>query len=344
MVLEHARLTPSAPAVQSWDGNYTYRELDIITSKVVSYLAKRGLGPETFVLSCFEKSKWPVVARLAILKAGGAYISVDATDPPNFLKCVVDRVNVKIMLVSPGYKVKFASVIENVIPITEVIDESALLTGPICASVKPNNTCLILFTSGSTGQPKRIIQEHQALATAICDYVKALGMGRHSRVFQLYDYAFDISNTDYLGTLIAGGCCCIPTSSKEILSLIENMSILKANTTFLTPTFAIWIDPHLVPTLELVCIGGEPLSSELLEKWRGHVKLVNQYGMGEAATFCALNQDPKPGENAIVGYPGCGTIWLTDPSSLTFLFQSVLSEKSSSRAHIYRAATLTMCP
>lgn len=315
MALEHARLTPDAPAVQSWDGNYTYRELDIITSKVASYLAKRGVGPETFVLSCFEKSKWPIVARLAVLKAGGAYISIDATDPPNFLKSVVDRVNAKIMLVSPGYEKKFASVIENVIPITDAIDESASLTTPICSSVKPNNACLILFTSGSTGQPKGIIQEHRTFATAIRDYVKALGMGRHSRVLQFDDYAFDISNNDYLASLTAGGCCCVPTPVKEISALVESINTLKANTTFLTPTFAIWLDPHLVPTLELVCIGGEPLSNELLEQWRGHVKLVNQYGMGEAATFCALNQNPKPGENAIVGYPGSGAIWLTDPSS-----------------------------
>lgn len=57
------------------------------------------------------------------------------------------------------------------------------------------------------------------------------------------------------------------------------------------------------------------MSNDLLLKWRPHVKLINQYGMGEAATFCAYNIDPKPGQNAIVGRSGSGAIWITNPVS-----------------------------
>ncbi|KAJ5484553.1 AMP-dependent synthetase/ligase [Penicillium expansum] len=314
MALEHARLTPNAPAICSWDGNFTYRELDDLTSRLAFYLTNIGVGPETFVLSCFEKSSFAIIARLAILKAGGAYISIDATDPPIFLDSVINRVNAKIMLTSPEYASNYGSLISNVISITgDMLKE--LPTGPLSSTVQPGNACLILFTSGSTGQPKGIIQEHRSYATAIRDYNKVLGLGRHSRVFQFDDYAFDISNNDYLTALAAGGCCCVPTPEKSISGLIENINITKANMSFMTPTIAIQLSHKDVPSLELLCVGGEPMSNDLLMKWGPHVKLVNQYGMGEAATFCAYNDNPKAGHNAVVGKSGSGAIWIANPSS-----------------------------
>ncbi|KAJ5758649.1 hypothetical protein N7520_005805 [Penicillium odoratum] len=315
MALEHAKLTPDAPAICSWDGDLTYKELDDLTSRLALHLSSIGVGPETFVLSCFEKSTWAIVARLAILKAGGAYISIDATDPPVFLGSVISRVDAKIMLTSPDYASKYTSLISNVISINgDILKELPESNGVVCSTVQPSNACLILFTSGSTGQPKGIIQEHRSYATAIRDYNKVLGLGRHSRVFQFDDYAFDISNNDYLTALSAGGCCCVPTPEKTIPALIEHINSTKANMSFMTPTIAVQLAPHDVPSIELLCVGGEPMSNELLVKWGPHVKLVNQYGMGEAATFCAYNDNLKQGQNAIVGKSGSGAIWIANPS------------------------------
>ncbi|KAJ5899992.1 hypothetical protein N7495_004736 [Penicillium taxi] len=315
MALEHARLNPDAPAICSWDGNLTYRELDDLTSRLALCLTGKGVGPETFVLSCFEKSTWAIVARLAILKAGGAYISIDASDPPIFLDSVVSRVEAKIMLTSPEYVSKFTSLVPNVISISgNMLKDLPKASGVVCPSVQPGNACLILFTSGSTGAPKGIIQEHRSYATAIKDYNKVFGLDRHSRVFQFDDYAFDISNNDYLTALAAGGCCCVPTPEKTLRAMISNINSMKANMSFMTPTIAMQLGPHDVPSLKLLCVGGEPMSNDLLMKWGPHVKLANQYGMGEAATFCAYNDNPKAGRNAIVGKSGSGAIWIANPS------------------------------
>lgn len=316
MALEAAQHTPDSPAICSWDGNLTYGELDDLTSRLAKYLASIGVGPETFVLSCFEKSTWAIVARLAILKAGGAYISIDASDPPIFLDSVITRADARIMLTSPAYESKYTSLVQTVIPITrDILQALPKSTGRICSTVHPGNACLILFTSGSTGQPKGIIQEHRSYATAIRDYNRVLGLGNRSRVFQFDDYAFDISNNDYLTALAAGGCCCVPTPEKTIPALIENVNTLQANMTFLTPTVAIQLSPKDVPTLDIVCVGGEPMSNDLLMEWGSHVRLINQYGMGEAATFCAYNDDPKPNQSAVVGKSGSGAIWIANPAS-----------------------------
>jgi non-ribosomal peptide synthetase component F len=99
-------------------------------------------------------------------------------------------------------------------------------------------------------------------------------------MFQFDAYAFDISNNDFLSTLIAGGCCCVPTTSLSMGALMCDLNTLQANMMFVTPSVAIDMDPALVPTLQVMCIGGEPVSDAVLAKWLNHVKVFNQYGMG----------------------------------------------------------------
>ncbi|KAJ6527179.1 hypothetical protein B0H19DRAFT_1007359, partial [Mycena capillaripes] len=316
LCLRHAETQPNACAIESWDGNLTYGELDDLTSRLAHHLVVQGVRPDTFVLCCFPKSTWAIVGRLAILKAGGAYISIDASDPPCYLESIIRRTQTRIMLTAPEYVAQFQPLMSTVIEVTA----SSLICLPIkegvaCSDVRPDSPCLILFTSGSTGTPKGIIQEHRSYATAIVDYVAMLGLDASSRVLQFDDYAFDISNNDYLAPLAAGGCCCVPTPEKTIAALRENINALRVNMTFLTPTVAIQLGPHDMPTLRTVCIGGEPPSYDLLREWSGRVRLINQYGMGEAATFCAYNDNLHPDRIRIVGRAGSGAIWIANPAS-----------------------------
>jgi amino acid adenylation domain-containing protein len=316
MCLQHAKTTPDAPAVASWDGDLTYAELDDLTSRLAHHLVEQGVRRGSFVVSCFAKSTWAIVSRLAILKAGGVYISIDARDPPAYLESITRRAGVGIMLTSPEYTEQFRSFVEHVVAITHTfLNALPVKTEPACADIRPEDACLILFTSGSTGTPKGIIQEHRSYATSITDYIEKIGLNSTSRVFQFDDYAFDISNNDYLATLAAGGVCCVPTSVTPIVALRDNINSLSANMSFLTPTVIAQLKPADVPSLRTVCMGGEPTSPDIITQWASPgVRLINQYGMGEAATFCALNENPDAARPSIIGRSGCGAIWLTNPA------------------------------
>ncbi|OJD17758.1 hypothetical protein AJ78_02167 [Emergomyces pasteurianus Ep9510] len=316
MALEHSRTNPDAMAVVSWDGDLTYGELDDLTSRLSHRLVELGVGPEVFVLSCFKKSTWAIVSRLAILRAGGAYISIDAADPPAYLNSVIQRANTKIMLTAAEFSHQFHDLVPNIVELSkEGILSLPKIVEPACTTVRPNNACLILFTSGSTGEPKGIIQEHRTYATAVRDYARVLGLDAGTRMYQFDDYAFDISNNDYLVPLSVGGCCCVPHPQKAINVLKNHINDLAANVSFLTPTVAIQFGPEDVPGLKTLCIGGEPPSNDLLSKWAGKVKLVNQYGMGEVATFCTYNDNMSPGSGTNVGRTGTGAAWVVSPSS-----------------------------
>lgn len=316
LILEQCRLRPDEMAICSWDGNLTYKELDDLSLRLANVLMEQGVGPETFVLSCFEKSTWAIVARLAILRAGGAYISVFASDPPVYLESVIARTKTRVLITDPCHVKRFQGIVPTLIELSPEWLRNLPVGSKTCETVQPDSACLVLFTSGSTGTPKGIIQSHQAYASAIKNYARDLGLDSRTRFLQFDDYAFDISNLEFLVPLILGGCCCVPGPMKTITDLTREINSMAADTIFLTPTVAIKLEPGDIPNLKTLCVGGEPLPKELVAKWKGTTtKLINQYGMGEVAICCALNTKIDPIGGAKVGRPSTGTIWLVDPSS-----------------------------
>ncbi|KAJ5301216.1 Major facilitator superfamily domain general substrate transporter [Penicillium atrosanguineum] len=316
LCLRHVETTPDAPAVRSWDGDLCYRELNERASRLAHWLVGQGVGPGVFVACTFYKSTWAIVARLAILIAGGAYICVDAHDPPPYLESLLQRTRIQIVLTSVGFGQKFADLVNTTFEVGESsLEQLPSTVGVPCVSVLPTDPCTVLFTSGSTGNPKGIIQEHRSYASALTDYIRVMKMGPHSRLFQFDAYAFDISNNDFLAPLIAGGCCCVPTTSLTMEALMNDLNELEANFMFVTPSVAIDINPDRVPTLKTMCVGGEPVSDAVLAKWLHRVRLVNQYGMGEVASLCAYNPDLRMGRGAVVGRPASGAIWIVNPDA-----------------------------
>jgi amino acid adenylation domain-containing protein len=318
LVLKQCRMRPNETAVRSWDGDLTYKELDDLSLRLARYLVQLGVGPEIFVLSCFIKSTWAIVARLAVLRAGGAYISINASNPPIYLQSVITRTKTEILLTDPHYAHQFRNAVSTVVELSLEFLQN-LSTGDdskVCDTVQSDNACLVLFTSGSTGTPKGIIQTHKAYATAIQNYARDLGLGAHTRYLHFDDYAFDISNLEFLVPLILGGCCCVPKAFGTIHELVLQINTLNANAAFITPTVAIKINPSDVPCLQNLCVGGEAVPKDLVAKWESSsTRLINQYGMGEAAICCALNTNIDPADGAKIGRPSIGTIWLVDPSS-----------------------------
>ncbi|KAJ5715831.1 uncharacterized protein N7483_013012 [Penicillium malachiteum] len=316
LCLRHAISTPNVLAVRSWDGDLTYRELNDHITRLAHWLVNQGVGPGIFVACAFYKSTWTIVARLAVLMAGGAYICVDAHDPPVYLDSVLERTNIKIILTSIG----FAEVFSGKVDMRFEVSAASLQTLPYescapCSPVTSSDPCVVLFTSGSTGTPKGIVQEHRSYASALTDYIRVTKMGPHTRMFQFDAYAFDISNNDLLAPLMAGGCCCVPTTSLTMEALMSDFADLQANMMFVTPSVAIDIDPDRVPTLKVMCIGGEPASDAVLSKWLHRVQLINQYGMGEAASICAFNAEVQIGHGSVIGRPACGALWIVNPDN-----------------------------
>ncbi|KAL8877034.1 MAG: hypothetical protein Q9198_004872, partial [Flavoplaca austrocitrina] len=241
----------STPAVCSWDGDLTYSKMISLSTRLSHQLALLGVGPETYVPICFEKSLWAVVAMLGILQAGGAFVPLEPTHPDDRLKFIISDVDAKIILTSAKYSKKFAdhpSVVTHVVDKTLEEDTSSR-KAPISPASTANASYLI-FTSGTTGLPKGTIISHRSFTTSATEHAPAMLMTPKSRVLQFSNLCFDASVMEILTSLITGACVCIPSDEERMNDIPGAVRRMSANWTLLTPSVAEVLNPESVPSLQ----------------------------------------------------------------------------------------------
>ncbi|KAK8044332.1 acetyl-CoA synthetase-like protein [Apiospora rasikravindrae] len=162
-----ARTRPDEPAIVSWDGTLSYRELDSLAGKLASHLSTRyNIGPGKAVPLCFEKSLYMVVAMLGVLKAGGAYCCLDPAHPRARHEYIIRSVNASLIIASPHQAHLFQGISDVLALDAQVLDALPPTSEGIsfsCDTVGPDDTCMIAFTSGSTGVPKGIVHTHSTV-------------------------------------------------------------------------------------------------------------------------------------------------------------------------------------
>ena len=325
IVHQHATSRPAAtPAVNGWDGNYTYTELDSASSQLAKHLVSLGVGIESCVPLCFEKSTITIVAMLAVMKAGAAFVPIDSTQPESRLKYLFDSVQAKVVLCSPSRSKKVMSVTDKALILSSeslvaIRHNSTRLNLP---SATPDNAAYIIFTSGTTGLPKGTIVEHAAFCTGATEHAKAMYMGPTSRVLQFASYTFDASVMEILSTLIVGGCVCVPSDQErmnDIPGIIKRMHI---TWTLLTPSVASILRPESVPSLRVLVTGGEAMSTGHIKKWQGkQIALINAYGPSECSVIATIGVkvDEKGrevnNEPSNIGHAIGGRNWVVNPNN-----------------------------
>jgi amino acid adenylation domain-containing protein len=298
LISEQARLSPDASAICSWDVNFTYAELDSLSSRVAGHLSSLGVGLETYVLLCFDKSAWAIVAMLGVLKSGAAYVAIDPTHPVDRKEFISRNVAATVAMTSLQHRYMFESLVKHVVGIDRATVEK-FATNFSLQQVPSSNPAFVVFTSGSTGTPKGIVMEHGAFSTGARAHASALNINRHARVFQFAAYTYDVSMGEIFSTLMHGGCICVPSEDERLSNLANAINKMKATWLFLTPTVAALLQPSAVKTLQYLILGGEHATASNINSWAESVCLINSYGPAECAiwTNCtpglASNADPS---------------------------------------------------
>ena len=316
LIRQRTLLSPDSPAVCSWDGGLSYADLDGLSSKLAHYLLRLGIGPEVVVGVSFEKSIWAIVAQLAILKAGGAFLPVNDSDPRSRLKIIFNVAEVRLLLASPCRTSMFADLVAKVLPISsalwETLEELEVKGDPV-TDVNSYNAAFVLFTSGSTGQPKAVVQSHGTICTLFQSHAEALHVEASSRVFQFAAYTFDVSTMDIYTTLMQGGCLCVPSEDDRNNDLAGAINRLHANWADLTPTVAGLLRPEMVATLRTLVLAGEAAQQEHVHRWVGSVCLINCYGPVESGNCTAYEYPSTSSPADIIGRAMSGAVcWIVN--------------------------------
>ena len=309
-----AAQNPDADAVCAWDGNLTYGELDRLASTLARVFSSRGVGPEVIVPLCFDKSKWVIVSLLAVLKAGGACLYLEPSWPVARVDFILTRVNATIVLAEPQYSSLFEGKVEHVLILSGALFQEETLPRALSPlqPVIASQAAFVMFTSGSTGLPKGIVQEHSSLYTSSINHASACNINSGSRVLQFSAFTFDVYIIEICTTLIHGGCLCVPSEFDRMNNLTRVMEDMRVNWAFFTPTFCRSMDPQQLPHLRTLLVGGEAVDRATIDKWVGHVQLVNCYGPAECgpSVMCNIGQSHRPES---IGLPVCVVCWITDP-------------------------------
>ncbi|MFJ3102358.1 amino acid adenylation domain-containing protein [Streptomyces sp. NPDC086835] len=192
-----AATAPDAPAVIAADSTaLTYGELAELALRVGGALRARGIEPGDAVAIRLPKGPDQLVAVLGVHAAGAHYVPIGVEQPAARAESIRARAGVKAVLAT-------ADGDAATLPLAEATAWPTPLAEPVLAD--PRSVAYVLFTSGSTGEPKGVEVSHRAAANTIDDLVERLGLGPADRTLALSALDFDLSVFDIFAPLSAGG-------------------------------------------------------------------------------------------------------------------------------------------
>ncbi|MBZ4423368.1 condensation domain-containing protein, partial [Myxococcus sp. RHSTA-1-4] len=188
--------TPDAPAVRCEDSVLTYAQLDARANQLAWHLRSLGVGPETCVALCLDRSVDTLVALLGVWKAGGAYVPLDPAQPALRLQSLVDEVSAPAVVTVSQHAASFASLSANVVRLdadSETLSRLGTTAPPRQDS--PGSLAYVLFTSGSTGRPKGVAVAHAQLLHYVRAATERLRLADCSSFALVSTFVADLGNT-----------------------------------------------------------------------------------------------------------------------------------------------------
>jgi len=322
-----AAKTPDAPAVVFQGQQLSYRVLNERANQLGHYLRKRGIGPELLVGVSMERSPGMLIGLLGIWKAGGAYVPMDPTYPKERLSFMVKDSAAQLLLTTNKHKHLFASVTDKTILLDSdwpvIAGES---TGNPRSGAVPSNLAYVMYTSGSTGEPKGAMILHSGLVNYLCWAIQRYSVEEGGSVPLHSSISFDLTVTSMYTPLLAGGQVeLLPedVGAQNLLAALRqgnNRSLVK-----ITPAHLELLSQQIKPDeaagrTKVFVIGGENLLAESLCLWRDFApgtRLINEYGPTETVVGCCVYEvrgdDPRRG-SVPIGRPIANTqLYVLDP-------------------------------
>ncbi|MFF4764763.1 amino acid adenylation domain-containing protein, partial [Streptomyces sp. NPDC001292] len=198
-----AARTPDAVAVAGAGvTTLTYAELDARADRVASWLAGRGVGPESRVGVVMERSAELIVLLLGVVKAGAAYVPVDPEYPAERIAFILGEAKPSLVLTTAAHAGKAVRAVLWDDP--AVAEEVSAADGAVPAgAVSPESLAYVMYTSGSTGRPKGVAVTHGNVASFVAD--RCWRDDVLERVLVQANHAFDASTYEIWAPLTRGG-------------------------------------------------------------------------------------------------------------------------------------------
>ena len=310
-----AAQTPGKTAVTFANQSYTYAQLNQRANQLAHYLQHLGVGPETLVGLCVERSLEMFVGLLGILKADGAYLPLDPAFPPERLAYMVEDAQLAFLVTQESLIADWQWTNQTCQLISLDGDEISIATHassnlPALANV--NQLAYTIYTSGSTGRPKGVQIPHRAVVNFLHSMRQQPGLTQEDVLLSVTTLSFDIAVLELFLPLVAGAEVVLVSRAVAADGAALMSALAEANASVMQSTPTTW---RLLlaagwagsPTLKILC-GGEALppslANELVDKGRS---LWNLYGPTETTIWSACYQITGPVSKVPIGRPIANT-------------------------------------
>ena len=312
--------TPQAVAVVTEDAEFTYQQLNRQANRLAYQLSALGIGPNHLVGICVERSLDMVIGLLAILKAGGAYVPIDPHYPAERIEFILQDTQVKVLLSQTHLEQSLTACLSGQKTTLICLDRDQWTKMRSCPDPKKqvgiNNLMYVMYTSGSTGQPKGVMISHRGICNQLHWRQTTFSLTAQDRVLQNISFSFDPSVWQIFWPLVVGAQLVLPHSKghQDIAYLVKLIAEQTISVIALVPSLLRVLLEHSelerCQALRHIFCGGEALPLDLQQQFfqrfaNTSTHLHNVYGPTETsidATYWTCEQ-PHRSPIAPIGYP-----------------------------------------
>jgi iturin family lipopeptide synthetase A len=305
LFMQQVSLQPQAIALESTENSLTYEELNIqVDALAIELMAKK----QAIIAVALQKRADIIIAMLAILRSGSAFLMLDEKLPDKRLQAIVTSSQCQLVIANKSSQPRFQPWVNDVLLIEEVNTTLQMVTVSYPV-ISPTALAYIVFTSGSTGDPKGVMIEQKSVVNFAHWLQGRVNLVSGLRVDCSSNLAFDFALATSLVTLLTGATVvtCEDDIKHDIEAYWDYLDKQQLNLVKLTPSYfrLLLLEAkrrNQSPTfLKTIILAGEPINSTDCQAWFSlspQQKIINCYGPTET-TISVLMHDVSPGEEYI---------------------------------------------
>ncbi|GAA2000423.1 hypothetical protein GCM10009799_29700 [Nocardiopsis rhodophaea] len=292
-VSRQAEATPEAVALRFGDRELSYAELDERSERLARHLRERGVAKGAVVGLCLHRSVELVVGLLGVLKAGAAYLPLSPDDPVERLAYLLGDTDAALVLTQGALR----DGLPDTVPVLALDTDAWGADVPAGSAQEPercgtpSDLAYVMYTSGSTGEPKGVMVEHRGVWNRLRWMQDAFPIGPGDTVLQKTPYTFDVSVWEFLWPLMTGARLVLarPDGHRDPDYLVDLIREEEVTTLHFVPSMLRYFlaAPGVedLPSVRRVFCSGEAFPPDLRDRFFElfDAELHNLYGPTEAS-------------------------------------------------------------